>query len=102
MDGWSVVNQYDSFNVDGFVLVCSRYYYREDISSIRIIRRSNNMGEHIHLVGVEQVQTAANTMKSAASEMNRAANTISEVLNRHGRIMQEFLDKLNEIEQGKD
>lgn len=61
------------------------------------------MAEHIHLVGVEQIQSAANTIRAAASEINRAANTISQALNDHERIMREFMthidDTIKEIRQ---
>jgi hypothetical protein len=52
------------------------------------------MVKYVHLVGVEQIQIAANTMRSAASEINRAANTISEALNSHEGVMREFMDKM--------
>lgn len=32
--------------------------------------------EHIHLIGAEDVRTGGNTMRDAADEMRRAANTI--------------------------
>jgi len=53
--------------------------------------------EHVLLIGTEQVQSAANTMRSAASEMNRAANTISEALSEHKRVMEEFISRLNDV-----
>lgn len=52
--------------------------------------------KYVTLIGAEQVQSAANTMRSAASEINRAANTISEALHEHIRVMREFMDKLEE------
>jgi len=47
--------------------------------------------EYIHLVGVEQIQSAANTMKSAADDMRRSANIISQALEGHNRIMENFI-----------
>jgi len=52
------------------------------------------MTEHMHLIGTEQVQSAANTMKEAAHEMHRAANTIHNALQEHGNIMRELIDEL--------
>jgi len=51
--------------------------------------------EYIHLVGVEQIQNAANVMKSAAELMQRAANTIEYALQRHDSSMKEFMSELN-------
>lgn len=58
--------------------------------------------EYIHLVGVEQIQSAAN-------EMHRAAETISNALSKHednicaaldihGQIMIEVMKELNRLE----
>jgi len=52
------------------------------------------MPESVHLVGAEQVQTAANTMKAAAAEMSRAASAIQEALERNQRFMDEWLTRL--------
>jgi hypothetical protein len=45
------------------------------------------------LLGAEQVQNAARTMSSAASEMLRAASSIDESLRRHERFLDEWLDR---------
>jgi predicted DNA-binding protein (UPF0251 family) len=65
--------------------------------------------KYAHLIGTEQVQSAANTMKEAAHEMQRAANTIHDALQRHeekmcdalyihGQIMIEAMKELNRLE----
>jgi hypothetical protein len=51
--------------------------------------------EYMHLIGVEQIQSAANTMRDAAHEMHRSANTIHDALQRHGEIMREFMDRMD-------
>jgi len=55
------------------------------------MRERYNMAEYMHLIGTEQIQSAANTMKSAAIEMHRAANLIDESLRRHEVMMAEFM-----------
>jgi Sec-independent protein translocase protein TatA len=47
------------------------------------------MTEYVHLVGTEQVQSAANSMREAAHEMRRAANEISEAMHLQQRTLQE-------------
>jgi hypothetical protein len=67
------------------------------------------MAEYMHLIGTEQVQSAANRMVEAADRMSRAANTISsalqnhennicEALHIHGLIMIEVMKELNKLE----
>ena len=58
--------------------------------------------EYIHLVGVEQVQTAAERMVEAAERMNTAANMMSEALHIHGLIMIEVMQELNRLETAGD
>ena len=55
------------------------------------------MAEYIHLVGVEQVQSAANRMITAAELMNRAVNNMSEVLCRHEKVMQDLMIKIDDL-----
>ena len=50
--------------------------------------------EYVHLVGGEEVQRAANTMREAAELMQRAAATISESNTQHQRCMTEFIERL--------
>jgi len=58
------------------------------------------MAKYMHLIGTEQVQSAANTVKEAAHEMTRAANTIHFALQRHEQVMQELLEELREERKG--
>lgn len=51
------------------------------------------MAEYMHLVGAEQVQNAANTMRSAAETMSRAASEISSALERHQRFLEDWLNR---------
>lgn len=53
------------------------------------------MAEYINLLGAEDVRSAGNRMASAAEDMNRAAGTIAESLERHQRFMDDWLDRLN-------
>ena len=55
------------------------------------------MAEYMHLIGVEQIQSAANRMMDAAERMNRAANTMHEVLSRHETAMESFALKIDEL-----
>lgn len=48
---------------------------------------------YTQLLGTEQIQSAANTMREAAHEMRMAARTISDALQRHGEIMREFMNR---------
>lgn len=47
------------------------------------------MPEYMHLVGAEQIQSAASRMASAADEMQRAASTIDNALDRHAQRFEE-------------
>lgn len=54
--------------------------------------------EYIHLVGAEQVQTAANRIQSAADDIRRAGNQIEEAarilsraLDAHTAVMENYL-----------
>ena len=49
------------------------------------------MIEYMHLVGSEQVQNAANTMRHAAEEMNRASANLEGVLFRHQLFLDDWL-----------
>ena len=53
------------------------------------------MAEYIHLVGAEQIQSAANRMVEAAHEMSRAANTIHDVMKRNEEVMQDLMIKID-------
>lgn len=62
------------------------------------------MAEYMHLVGAEQVQTAANTMRSAAEDMRRAASGMDDALERHRRFMDDWLQRFESalLSQEKD
>lgn len=49
--------------------------------------------EYVTLMGAEDVSRAGYTMRSAASDMLRAASSISESLDQHQRFMNEWLDR---------
>jgi hypothetical protein len=49
------------------------------------------VSEYITLLGAEQVQSAAGTMREAALQMQRAASEISGALERHERFMGQLL-----------
>lgn len=51
------------------------------------------MTEYMTLLGAEQVQSAARTIESAASEMTRAASTISYALDAQQRFMDDWLQR---------
>jgi len=53
--------------------------------------------EYMHLIGTEQIQSAANSMKDAAHEMSRAANTIYNALQRHEQVMQDLMIKMDDL-----
>ena len=55
------------------------------------------MSEYIHLVGAEQVQSAANRMASAAEDMKRAASQMDESLMRQQRFLDDWLLRLEEV-----
>ncbi len=53
--------------------------------------------ESIYLMGSEDVRSAANTMRSAAEEMSRAANYINESLTQQQRFMDDWLQRLQSV-----
>ena len=55
------------------------------------------MGEHMNLMGAEDVRRAGNMMSSAADEMKRAATQMDESLYRHQQWADEWLNRLEEI-----
>lgn len=52
------------------------------------------MTEYIHLVGTEQVQSAANSMRSSAETMKMAANQIDSSLDMFIRRFEELVTRL--------
>lgn len=55
------------------------------------------MAEYMHLVGAEDVRSAANTMSSAASEMNSAARSIDWTMEQQRRFMDDWLQRFEAI-----
>jgi hypothetical protein len=55
------------------------------------------MSEYIHLVGAESVQSAGNTMKHAAEDMNRAASSFADSVFELKRSMDDWLTRLEDI-----
>jgi hypothetical protein len=55
------------------------------------------VADHITLLGAEQVQTAANTMRNAAEEMSRAASNLDYALENHRRYMDDWLSRFETI-----
>ena len=53
--------------------------------------------QYMHLIGTEQIQSAANRMVEAAHEMNRAADTIHFALQRHEQMMQDLMIKMDDL-----
>ena len=53
--------------------------------------------DYVTLMGAEQVANAANTMRSAAENMNRAASTITCALEQHQRWMDDWLTRLQDV-----
>ena len=51
---------------------------------------------YVTLLGAEEVQKAANTMRSAADEMLRAVGAIDDVLGRHRQFMDDWLERFVE------
>ena len=54
--------------------------------------------DYIYLVGTEQVQTAGNTMRQAATDMQRAADSMSYSLEAHQRFLTNWLDDYRSIQ----
>lgn len=60
------------------------------------------MADYVTLLGAEQVQSAANTMKHAAEEMTRAASSLQWALEQHERRMTEWLDRFEMVLNSKE
>jgi hypothetical protein len=59
------------------------------------------MEKYVHLVGAEQVQSAANVMRTAADLMQRSAHEITYALEKHAGMMRELVDTLVRMEDKK-
>ena len=52
---------------------------------------------YMHLIGADDVRSAAHTMASAADRMQSAASNMERALENHQRFMDEWLTRLAEI-----
>lgn len=59
------------------------------------------MADYVTLMGAEQVQSAGNTMRSAAEEMKRASDSIQYSMEMNQRFMREWLDEFRQIMEAK-
>ena len=57
--------------------------------------------DSVYLHGSEQVQTAANTMRHAAEEMNQAARNLDGTLERHKQWMDDWLYRFEQALERK-
>ena len=64
--------------------------------------RREGMSEYMHLIGADDVRSAANTIRAAADNMQRAADTISNAVQQHQRILDNFLVELRDIMERKE
>ncbi len=55
------------------------------------------MAEYMTLLGTEQVERAANTMRQAAEDMRQAAGTLDYALENHRRQMDEWLYRFQQV-----
>ncbi len=55
------------------------------------------MSEFITLLGAEDVRSAGSSMREAASEMQRAAASIEDSLQRHRLFLDDWLFRLEEV-----
>jgi len=60
--------------------------------------------EYMTLIGTEQVQSAAVTMRSAAEQMSRAASAMEDSFFKHQRFMDDWLERFASVlaEHGKE
>ena len=55
------------------------------------------MTEYVHLIGVEQVQSAANQMNHAAEKMQQAASSFEYAMERQRMFMETWLQQFEQI-----
>lgn len=53
--------------------------------------------EYVHLVGAEEVSSAALTMRAAGHEMSQTASYIDEILRRHQQFLDDWLQRLSDV-----
>lgn len=51
----------------------------------------------VMLIGTEQVQTAANTMRSAAEDMKQAASSMDFSLQQHRNFLDDWLQRFEQV-----
>lgn len=56
--------------------------------------------KYVHLIGAEQVQSAANSMNHAADQMRSAANTMLDAVESQRRFMDDWLERLAALLSG--
>jgi hypothetical protein len=64
--------------------------------------RREGMSEYMHLIGADDVRSAANSMRNAANDMQRAADTIQQAMVTQQRIFDTFLIELRDIMEKKE
>ena len=57
---------------------------------------------YVHLIGAEDVRSAAHTMSSAASDMRSAAATLSHAFEMHQRFLDDWLMRLQDAMKGNN
>jgi hypothetical protein len=55
------------------------------------------MAEYVHLIGAEDVRAAGSRMASAADDMQRAASSIDNALERHQRFLDDWLFRFESV-----
>ena len=55
------------------------------------------MSDYMHLIGADEVSRAGHTMTNAADSMRSAAAVIDTALERHRAVMDDWLQRLEEI-----
>lgn len=55
------------------------------------------MSEYMHLIGADDVRSAAGTMAQAARDMQRAAASISDALESQRRYMEEWIGRFESV-----
>lgn len=51
------------------------------------------MGDHVQLIGAEDVRSAGNAMRHAAEDIKSAANTIDSALDQHRIFLNEWIGR---------
>jgi len=59
------------------------------------------MNDYVHLIGAESVENAGREMSSAASDMIRAANIITDAVNNNREFLNDWLNRLEYVLMAK-